>query len=284
MVNPAVAAGTVVSNTTSAITLQSALPALTATTAYYLEVTAGPGEAPWVGERFEVSVAGSSGVTVAIDTTSPRNTRALTGVDLAGYNVKIRPHMTLAQVFPPALIAAGDQILAFNRVTGGFYVYTRLVAVGPLPNRWDRGGNQNSRVIAPGEGLFFRNRGTVGVELFTNMGEVRTNEARQPLAAGLNHVAQLHPVDSSPASRLMTGDNGFIAAAVDGDQIHTFDPVGGGFATISYLPAVGPLPIRWMRGTDNVTATELFGAGGSFFVRKRRAADPNHTVPPPLIN
>lgn len=271
LLNPAVAAGAVASSDANSITLDGTHTletSLDAGTAYYVEVASGD---TWEGERFEVDVAGSSGSTLAVSASS-NNTVSLGAADLSGHSVRVRPHVTLAQIFPPEDLTAGDEVLIFNPSTGGFESYTLSEDIFGGPNFWDRGGNQNDFVLAPGQGALYRNTGAA-TELTTVLGEVRTNSFRQPLGEGLNHVSEGHPLDNSPNSRMMTEANGFEL----GDEILVFNPGTGGFEGYTYSEDIFGGPNFWDRGGDQ-SDTPFIVADGSVFIRKGQA-DPNYEAP-----
>lgn len=271
MVQSAVAAGAVASNDGSSITLEGQVDAL-GSGAHFVEVTAGPADAALVGERFEVS--GASGSTISIDAGSARNTISLADVNLTGYNVVVRPHVTLAEAFPPADLQVNDQVLVFNPATGGFDTYTLTADIfGGAPS-WQRGGaNQNGLVLAPGQGAFYRNSSSSATSV-VNLGEVRVNSFRQPLSAGLSQISEGHPVDNSPQSRVMTQDQGFEV----NDQILVFNASTGGFDTYTYTADIFGGAPSWQRGGTNHNASELFQANQSVFVRKA-SADPFYEAP-----
>lgn len=288
MVNPAVAAGKVASNNGSSIVLESEVGALDAERSYYLEVTEG-GDGAFVGDRFEV--ASISGSTVAVDSASGRNTVDLSVADLTGYNVVIRPHVTLSQLLPTDQLHAGDavtgdQVLFWDTASEAYEIHTLTEGVEFLgiPDAWQADGGvvTNDRVIAPGEGFFVRRRGEA-LELLTNIGEVRTNDFRQPIALGLNLIAEGHPLDNSPASRLMNSDLGFTAGdAATGDQILVFNPGTGGYNIYTYTEGVEFLgiPDSWQGdGGVVVDSEDLFAADGSVFFRKRGNAESDYTAP-----
>lgn len=258
MVNPAVAAGRVASSNASSVTMEAEVGTLPAG-AYYLEVVSGSGDAPWVGDRFEVT--GSAGAVVSIDAASSRNTVALSSVDLTGYSVVVRPHLTLSAVFPPAALSEGDQVQVFNPGTGGFDIVTIEDDIFGGGLSWTQ-----DLVLSPGLGFFYQNVGSAGS--ITNLGEVRMNTFRQPLAAGLNLVSEGHPVDNSPSSRAMTGTNGFEA----GDQVQVFNPATGGFNVVTLEDDIFGAGLVW---TDD---SSVFQASGAVFIVKG-SADSGYEAP-----
>lgn len=293
MVKPAVVAGRVDSNSNSSITLENEIGALDANGAYYVEVRgpkgAAEGDDVWVGDRFEVDVAGSSGSTIAINTASSRNTVSLSAADLEGYSVVVRPHHTLAELFPPAQLTpgdleTGDQVLFWNRGNSTFEIHTLEEGVEFLgiPDAWRRGEEvTDGRVIAPGEGFFVRRRGGP-VSLLTNIGEVRMNDFRQPLGLGLTLIAEGHPVNSSPESRMMTGSNGMQPGDLDtGDQILLFNTSANVYEIYTYEEGVEFLgiPDAWRRGESSYDTAELFQADKSVFFRKRGSAESDYVAP-----
>lgn len=258
MVNPAVAAGLVASNDASSVTMAADVGTLPAGD-YYLEVVSGEGVAPFVGDRFEVT--GSAGAVVSIDAAASGNTVDLGTVDLTGYSVVVRPHLKLSEAFPPLEMTEGDQVLVFNTESGGFNVITLEDDIFGGGLSWAQ-----DLVLSPGLGLLYRNVGVASSVV--NLGEVRMNNFRQPLDAGLNLVAEGHPVDNSPSSRMMTAANGFES----GDQILVFNPESGGFNVVTLEEDIFSGSLAWTNDTT------LFAAGGSVFIRKA-SADASYEAP-----
>jgi hypothetical protein len=240
LVRPAVAAGRVASSNGTSITLEGAveLPA----GAHYVEIVKGEGSADFVGERFEVQSA--SGNVITVNTGSARNTISLNGVNLKGYSVVVRPHVTLAHAFGdasnPILTSAtsatnADQVMLYNQQTNGFDIYWfRQDPFNAANKEWrllGQNASENGRVIAPGTGTFLLRRGTSAAELVM-LGEVRTTDRfRQNFAPGLNLIAEAFPLDHSPVDRWFNSDNGFRAAtsSASADQIQVFNAQAGGY-------------------------------------------------------
>lgn len=292
MVRPAVAAGTVASSDATSITLEAEIAGLNADTAYYVEVSAPKGAAAgddaWLGDRFDVDVAASSGSTLVIDVANDRNTIDLSSVTgLAGYSVVVRPHVTLDYLLPPSELQAGDgntgdQVLFWNRADNAFEIHTLEEGVEflEIPDRWASGGQATGdRVIPPGEGFFIRRRGSA-TTLLTNIGEVRTNDFRQPLGLGLNLISEGHPIDNSPATRLFTADNGMQPGDGNtGDQILVFSE--GSFDIYTFEEGVEflEIPDAWRSGGEVYDTAELLAADGAVFYRKRGEAVSDYTAP-----
>lgn len=259
MVKAAVAAGLVESSDGSSVTMASEIAAELSGGSYYLEVVSGE-DSPWVGDRFEIT--GVDGSTVSIDSSASSNTVDLGSIDLADHSVVIRPHVTLREAFPAEEMNEGDQILVFNRDTGGFDVTTLEADFFTGELDWAQ-----DVVLRPGMGFFYRNTSEETASI-TNLGEVRTNNFRQPLGQGLNLVAEGHPLDASPSSRLMNEENGFQA----GDQVLVFNRGTGGFNVATYEEDFFSGDLAWNDDSD------LFSAAGSVFIRKG-TADPDYEAP-----
>lgn len=265
MVNPAIAAGKVASNNDTTITMEDAVDGATGGT-YYLEVVSGAAEAPWIGDRFDVSSV--SGTVVSIDTSSERNTNSLSNVDLSGYSVIIRPHFTLSAAFPPDDMTEGDQVLYFENSTGGYSVISLDANLFSGDLEWT-----DDLVLAPGMGLFYRSAASAEKSV-VNLGEVRMNTFRQPLNAGLNFVSEGHPVDNSPASRLMTEGNGFEA----NDQVLVFNSSSGGYDIYSLEADLFSGDLEW--NVPNESA-DIFKANSTVFINKI-SADDDYEAPRPF--
>jgi len=262
MVKPAVAAGLVASSDSASVTMASDVGTLPSG-AYYLEVVSGSENAPWVGERFDV--VGSSGSVVSIDASSVRNTISLSTVDLSGYSVVVRPHITLNDAFPAGEMTEGDQVLLFDSSTGGFGVVSLDHDIFSGELAWGE-----NVILAPGVGLFYLSNASAEMDII-NLGEVRMNTFRQPLVAGLNFVSEGHPVDNSPDSRFLTAANGFEA----NDQIFVFDRSSGGYSVFSLEEDIFSGELAWnVPGADPT----VFKANATTFILKG-SADLNYEAP-----
>ncbi len=236
---------------------------------YYAEVTSGAN----TGHRFDIASASGSILTLAVDgdlhaAVPPFNT--LTGtlpVSLAGDEIVVRAHWTLAEMFPPSGFSATDDRSTADQVqlfVNGQWINFWLYNDGVLPARWVKTGDnayadQGAAVIAPGQGMFFNNRAAATSILA--YGEVRANDFVRPLAAGSNLVAGGYPIDQPPsgtAGRGMTVAAGFFGsrdiATADSFYIWQGDSTGGATGYDTYflnnnaprLPAV----IKWVKVGD----------------------------------
>lgn len=173
----------------------------------YLEVLDGA----HAGHRLEVS--GVSTGLAAFDLDSAHSTLKALPEDLQGARVVLRPHVTLAQLFPAGLlkaaanVAAADQVLFFQN--------------GVWQKHWRDGSGQwissvgaastNGRIIPPGTGLMVKTTGPAKASTLT--GHVRTTSWRRSLNPGQNLLALPWPVDATPATLGLTAENGFTASS-----------------------------------------------------------------------
>lgn len=219
------AAGTLTLNTSANI---GAL--LEASRPYYVEISSGPFE----GDRLEVDVAATiatGGNRVAIKSGDATNTLSAPGLNLAGYPITLRRHVTIADVFGdnnhPIMqsgdAATADEVYLYDAAAERFVAFYFYSTANGAYWRAEDGSNANNQAIRPGEGVLVNRRSPTTTEAIV-MGEVRTHDFVQPLKAGLNFVAEGAPVDQTPRERLMDQANGFHAGsdATDADMIYVF--------------------------------------------------------------
>ena len=169
---------------------------------YYAEVISGDRE----GQRFEVNEGQSSATAIAYEGASPA----------ASDRIVVRPHWTLAELFPVASFHGGtaaanaDRVLVFN---GSGYTVYWLVSRSS-GNRWVRDGDATlgdagGIVAGPLDGFLVNARsGTVNVAY---SGAVRSWKASVPLHAGAQLVGSAYPIPLSPADRGMDASHGFVS-------------------------------------------------------------------------
>ena len=265
---------------------------------YFLEVTSGDNE----GHRFDVVSATANSLTLANDSNlfenaAPYNTRSgALPANLAGDTMALHRHWTLAQLFPPAGFAAtadrttADQVQLF---TEGQWIIYWLNNDGVNPVHWAKAGSnssidQGASVLAPGQGLFFNNRG--GLTSILAYGEVRNNDFIRPLAASSNLISGGYPLDQSAAGRAMT--SGFFGsrdiATADSIFIWNADTTIGssGYATYFLNNNAPRLPsvIKWVKVGDASLLTQdaealLLGNRSVFFRSKNGLG--GYTTPSP---
>ncbi len=270
---------------------------------YYAEVTVGAND----GQRFDIISASGSSITLANDSNlhaagAPFNT--LTGalpVSLAGDQIVVRRHWTLAEMFPPSGFGATDDRNTADQVqlfSNGQWKIFWLYDDGTLPIRWVKTGdntyaNQGASIIPPGQGLFFNNR--TAVTSILAYGEVRENDFVRPIAQGSNLVAGGYPIDQSPASldgRAMTVSAGFFGSRdiATADTFYLWDgditPGSGGYSSYFLNNNAPRLPsvIKWVKVGDASLLTRnsevLFKGNASVFLRSKDGLN-SYIVPTP---
>lgn len=170
---------------------------------YYAEVQTGLLE----GERLDVDTAATlaaGGPTVVLDLgASSHSTLPNVGADaLAGARVVLRPHVTLAGIqamFTPALVGNDH----FNFADGilihgpGGYVLHHLKSDGVTWVEKKGAVDMSARVIPPDVSVQLKIKS--GARQWIHVGNVRVNDFRKNLIAGVQSLATGYPVDLSPA-------------------------------------------------------------------------------------
>ncbi|MES2466670.1 MAG: hypothetical protein V4675_05165 [Verrucomicrobiota bacterium] len=291
LVNPALFSGTITTASGNRLaTAALALDAgglLTTGKAYYIEIVAGPADA-LVGQRLEVDVTATQAATtpngeIVVTPTSKRSTTAsLAG--LTGYQLELREHLTLNQVFPKDKLygstsfSDADQVQFFDG--NGFeicYVYGRDGQA-----QWTalKGfASQDGRVILPGEGLIFkRSNKSPGPVTLRISGVARTTTFVQPLVSGYNYVSSGFPVDGSFADR-----QAWPLTFQNGDRVKIYQ--SGGFVTYRlYSQGTSPSANLWATlGDSSYTSMNdrpLFGHRSAAFLQLKTAAAGYRYAPP----
>ncbi|MBK8036990.1 MAG: putative Ig domain-containing protein [Verrucomicrobiaceae bacterium] len=179
--------------------------ALNASVAYFAEIVE-------QGTRFE------------IDSTSGSLTWK-TSAPAADDHIIIRPHWTLATLFPPAAFRAAinpanaDRIMFFDG-KGYRIFWLKASALGAHWARQDDTtlADAGSTILAPGEGVLVHSRSTE-ITLPVS-GEVRAWNFIISLRAGSQLIGSGHPLDQSPASMSMTSSSGF---SPDADKLQLWN-------------------------------------------------------------
>jgi hypothetical protein len=204
---------------------------------------------------------------------------------LAGHRAVVRPHVTIADAFgpasqcllhPAATHESADQILLFDRATGGFQTYYPHRDLRSGTSEWRRVGaigRMDDSIIPPGTGLFVHRRASQETD-FVMLGSVRTQDFIMPLEAGYNLVASPHPLAGALSGVHLTSANGFRAAeqADEADQILVFN--GTRYDTFYLHRHPDTLAEEWRRegGGEGIAGTNwLLTHRDSVFIRKRNA-------------
>lgn len=270
--------------------------------AYYLEVETGD----LAGHRFDVVSGANAVLTIANDSdlgsaAPPYN--SVTGAApalLVGDRVALHRHRTLGGLFPASSLGASgiqdtaDEVQLFSGNSWEIYwLYN-----GDGPARWVDASqvglaDMGSRVVPPGQGMFFQNR-TQATSILS-YGEVRAYGFASPYAAGANLVGGGYPIDQSAAGtggRDLKLETGFFGSRdfKTADSFYVWRPDSNPAATnydTYYLADGGssqPTFRRWVLvGDKTVVARDsnlLFKRDRSVFLRAK-IAKPNHWIPAP---
>jgi len=268
LLNPALVSGNVSAKASAVITVSGASnigSLLQSGQPYYVEVTSTGSNA---GNRFDVNVDAtktSNNGTITLDGSSPRNTANATTTGLTGSSIVLRKHVTLDQIrasITGTLVGnddspnTADAIYVFR---GSGFVPYWLGA--DLQSWWSNDDPDDHRfdVIAPGQGLLFRKRGSTGTLVST--GVVRNNDFLSVLGSGYQLNAPAFPKDYTPVQLGGALDNGWNLNS----QILVYS--GTGF-TINTLTSDGSSTGAWDNGDpDPANDIVVVGGDGSFMTK-----------------
>jgi hypothetical protein len=210
LVNPSILNGSIASQSSSVVTISGASSIgslLNDTQSYYVEVTSNVNGL--VGNRFDVDVAATrsaNNANLALNAGSVRNTRNdLSSLSLAGDSVVLRQHVTFDQIRASIVDQSGlvgnddsaekADVLYLYR-GAGFVAYW----LGGDKVSWFTGDDPDDHrydVIAPGQGVLFRKKGTTPASLVST-GAVRNNDYISVLAQGYQLSSPGFPVSYTP--------------------------------------------------------------------------------------
>lgn len=271
--------GLVASNSGNTLTFTTGgvASALTAGTAYYLEVVSGPLE----GERLDLLTADTlaAGGTVAkinLSASAFSTVSSLTANALVGARCVIRPHLTLGRLqsqFSPGLTGNNNAGLAdgvqLHGVSTGWVSYT-LRADGATWRAVGKTVDERNRIIPPDTSITVMLRS--GARQWLHTGLVRTTAFRKNLVAGTQAFASGFPVAVSPVQLAAFTDLADPAgirwvgsASGTADRLHLVGP--GGAITVHYLDADG---ITWRTAAsagDTSTQAIVPAAGATLVTR-----------------
>jgi hypothetical protein len=271
MVNASVFAAKVSSVSGSNITASSAIgSALTAGTAYYLEVTTDASGA-YVGDRLDIDTAATiaAGGSTLVVKASAENTMVVTAA-LNGVSFVVRPHVTVAQLTASGVFKLNDLILIRTVNSAGVFSQVSMKYNG---TNWKQGLiTADTTVVYPGVGFILVRTDAASTSGILT-GEVRTNNFVQVIQKGSQVLAEGFPVDSAAkpstttvASRMFTNDQG-ASTFVTGDKLVW----NGGAASATYYTTGD----SWKQGLTNVNATVLFDATKGVYI-VAGTANPNY--------
>ena len=170
------------------------------------------------GQRFDVSIEATTASVLALNPSSPRNTRP-TLPDLSGARIVVREHWTLNDLFPPALWqastnpATADRVHLFEATTQAWTTYWLVDLV--QGRRWTRLGSaslldEGGLIVPPGLGLMVQKTGSTVIA--PCVGVLRPHAFVLPVTANSTLLAGGWPIDQSPADRAMGISDGFIGS------------------------------------------------------------------------
>lgn len=295
LVRGSVATGSVSGGTASTITIngaQNLAAVLNANMPYYVEVTGhtdGVTTAS-VGDRFDLDVAATISAAsnvICINTSSPNNTAAGDFSGLTGYNLAIRPHWTLASLFGTGLsatflqsatsFAGADQVHFWNGLGMSTYWFKRNSAgtIQEWRNTITGIVNQDSVILPPGVGVFFKRAGSSPLDVFI-LGNVRDHKFVQPIATGTSLLASGFPTWSSPSDASLMPGTGLVSAASFSvaDQIWIW--TGIGISTYWLRQNSAGTIKEWrntITGTTTYTTTQFLDPQRAFFVKTQANID-----------
>ncbi len=257
----------------------------------FVEVTSGS----FAGNRFEFISSAAGEITVA--PSSSFSTLAAIP-NLTGSQIILSANHTLGSVFAKSLFkgstdpGAADQVQFYsnNGTTGRFDLYYLLDArTRPSVSTFEwrafmpGSGDQGSKIIAPGEGMFLKRPLGAPASRFIMQGQVRANSFVQPLQSGFNLVAAPFPVVTSPATRsLLDPLAAFMpAASVElADQFHVYQ---NDAFRVFYLQDHPTLADAWTEAvpsSPNFNDTPLFHPSEAVFLKR---TNPSSSYRLPLL-
>lgn len=295
LVRDSVASGSVSGGATSTITLngsQNLATSLSGNMSYYVEVTGHSDgvTSAYVGDRLDLNVAATISTAnnvISINTSSPNNTAVGDFSGLTGYIVAIRPHWTLASLFGTGLSAislqssttfGGADQVHFWSGSGMSTYWFRKNSAGTIKewrNTVTGTTNQDSAIIPPGTGVFFKRAGLSGLD-FTVFGYVRDHKFIQPVAQGTHLLAPGFPTWSSPSDASLMPAAGLMSATTFGaaDQIWVW--TGSGISTYWLRQNSAGTIKEWrntVTGTTVHTTTQFLDPQKAFFVKTQASID-----------
>jgi hypothetical protein len=244
--------------------LSGITPRLTAGTSYFAEMISGSLE----GQRFEVDVASSGVAGLALTAAPPAG--------ITGSRLVVRPHWTVAGLFPVTTFHAADSSKTADRVMffdpeKQSYRVLWLYAAQSGP-RWVREADTSladagATLVGPADAVIVQSR--TGAVSVLHIGQVRSWKFAVSLIKGGQFIGAGFPIAQSPADRAMT--HGFTAdseaANADRLQLWKGDATQGATGYDSYHAQPAGQGSFWTSdGLDDVTSTKLFGAFKGAFV------------------
>jgi hypothetical protein len=200
----------------------------------------------------------------------------------------VRPHVTVGQVFPKAIMTGAtrstgaDQVLFHNGTTWETYWLNQTAA----RHQWVLSGDatlayRDNQIIPPGTGVMAKILSLP--KTMTLTGHVRLTPFRRLLKAGHNFLALPRPIDATPNQLGLTVQGGFIPSSrptmADQLQLWSGDSQLGTTNYITYWLRGSASAASWVLQTDannvNVSDTLKLPASKAFFLKTTATSTPN---------
>lgn len=254
-------------------------------------------DADWVNGEFvvgphylEILEGESAGLSLDVVTNTARMLAVdgdLSGADVSGRAVAIRPHNTLSSVFGEtneaglqggANVGVADVVLFFNVTTQSnerFYYKSSGIGGTGWRGATSQSLNQGQRVIAPHQGMGITRQGA-GDLSFAVVGEARVGRQLAPVFPGYNWMAATQPL------ALTLGQSGLwtdeVETGLRGGTLTDADMFmlwRGSFWERFYFKTSGIGGTGWRSSTSqSVDCSGETLAPGTFFIIQRKAEQP----------
>lgn len=250
----------------------------------YVEVVSGVA----VGHRFEVASIAGSRITLKAD---GANTLPVIP-DLTGSQIVLCAHHTLNGIFDKTKFsgstnpATADQVQFYRNdgsTSGRFELYYLLDArPGNPTHQWRAflpgGGDQDSRVIAPGEGVLVkRTAGATAVKVLLQ-GQVRANGFFRPLQGGVNLVSSPFPLPMTPRQNGFNDPAAGFVASTNLNAADQFQLYQSGAFRVFYLLDHPTQPDPWREavpGSPDYSDVPVFAPVNAAFLRRNHPSQSN---------
>ena len=249
----------------------------------YVEVVSGA----FAGHRLEVASVSAGGITLKVD---GANTLAVIP-DLKDSQIVLCSHHTLNGIFDKTLFsgstnpAAADQVQFYQNdgVTGRFELYYLLDARPGNPiHQWRAflpgGGDQDGRVIAPGDGVLMKRSSDAANVRILLQGQVRANGFFRSLQSGVNLVSSPFPLPLTPRQNGFNDPAADFVASTNLNAADQFQLFQSGAFRVFYLLDHPTQPDPWREtvpGSPDYSDTPVFAPTNAAFLRRNHPSQAN---------
>jgi mono/diheme cytochrome c family protein len=267
------------------LTLQVAgNPTLPAAFKGYVEVISGG----FAGHRFEIASVSEAGI--ALKSEGPHTVLPIP--DLTNSQIVLCGHHTLNGIFDKGRFkgstnpAGADQVQFYvndGTALGRFELYYLLDArPGNPTHQWRAflpgGGDQDGRVIAPGEGVLVkRPAGSTQVKVLLQ-GQVRANGFFRSLQGGVNLVSSPFPLPLTPRQNGFNDSAAGFVASTNFNAADQFQLYQSGAFRVFYLLDHPTLPDPWREtvpGSPDYSDMPVFAPANAAFLRRNHPSQAN---------